>query len=393
MVRRQYLNKLIEFRDKPIIKTIVGIRRCGKSTLLMMYKDYLIESGVHEDDILMMNLSHMQDNGRTTRDIINMVSEHKGRMYILLDEIQNLTGWDRMVLEMLETLDCDIYITGSNSVMFSSKLTTLLSGRAIGIEMFPFSYAEFLEFTTAPDSDESLMEYMTFGGFPLSLMLRGSKSAQNTVVEDVYNTVVLKDIVLRQGFKNNQLLDRMCGFLMRSIGSPLSVKSIKDYLSSAGVKTTSETVDTYLSYLEESLTFYRAKRFNIKAKEELVFNDKFYVVDPGLRTAVLGHRGADTGHILENLVYIQLRRDGYKVYVGKMDNLEIDFVAINSDRTLYVQVCYSLRDPVTEEREVRPLRKIRDNHRKILVVMEKSLNTDRDGIEEMGIREFLRGGW
>lgn len=391
IARDQYLERLIEFKDKPVIKAIVGIRRCGKSTLLGMYRDYLVSEGIDADNIISMNFTHVPYKDMAVEDVRREIGGRSGRMYILLDEVQMLEGWDSMVLDMFENLDCDICITGSNSVMFSSELSTLLSGRAVTIEMFPFSYEEFLRFSKLDDSDDALMEYMTYGGFPLALMVRESKSAEIAVLEDIYSTVVLKDIVMRKNLRNKQMLERIASFMMRNIGSPVSVKGIKDYMSSAGLKVNFETVDDYMKYLEESLTFYRAKRYNIKTKEELVVNDRFYLSDLGIRTAVLGRRGADIGHLMENLVYLELRRRGFTIYAGKLDDTEVDFVAMDDTKKLYVQVCYSLRDPDTEAREVRPLKAIKDDYRKIIVVMEKSLNSDRDGITEIGLREFLLG--
>lgn len=389
--RDQYLDRLIELKDKPVIKAIVGIRRCGKSTLMRLYKDYLISSGVDEGNIIFINFTHALNSKINSEYIINKVKGKEGRTYVLLDEVQMLESWDKTVLYIFENIDCDIYLTGSNSMMFSSKLSTLLSGRAVTIEMFTFSYKEFLTFTGEVDSDGSLTEYMTYGGFPLALMVRDSRDAEIAVLEDIYSTVVLKDIVMRNNIRNQQMLERISRFLMRNIGNLLSVKSIRDFMVSNGIKVNFQTIDDYLGYLEESLAFYRVKRYNIKAKEELVVNDKLYVSDLGLRTAVLGRRDADIGHIMENLVYLELRRRGYVVYVGRVGNHKIDFVAIDDARTVYVQVCFSLNDPVTEEREVRPLRAVDDDYRKVVIVMQPSMNLDRDGIVELELREFLAG--
>ena len=389
--RDQYLDLLVEFRDKPVIKAIVGIRRCGKSTLLEMYRDHLISSGVNENNIISMNFTHLPFSGMSAEDVINKVKERKGKVYVLFDEVQMMGSWDKVILSIFENFDSDICITGSNSVMFSSRLSTLLSGRAVTIEMFSFSYTEFLQYAGEKDSDDSLMEYMTYGGFPLALMVRNSKDAEIAVLEDIYNTVVLKDILHRKNIRNSQTLDRISRFLMRNIGCLVSVRSIRDHMASSGSKMSFETVDDYLNNLEESLAFYRAKRYNVKAKEELVVNDKFYVSDPGIRTAVLGKREGDIGYMMENLVYLELRRRGLTVYVGKIDDKEIDFVAADSSRVIYIQVCYSIRDPAVKDREIRPLRSVKDDHRKIIIVMERSLNTDHDGITEMGLREFLTG--
>ena len=389
--RDAYLNRLIELQDKPVIKAIAGIRRCGKSTLMRLYKNHLISSGVAEENIIFMNFTHFPNSKIDSEYVIKTVKAKQGRTYILLDEVQMLESWDKTVLYLFENVDCDIYVTGSNSMMFSSKLSTLLSGRAITIEMFTFSYNEFLKFTGEADSDNSLMEYMTYGGFPLALMLRESEDAEIAVLEDIYSTVVLKDIVMRNNIRNQQMLKRISRFMMRNIGNLLSIKSIRDFMISNGIKVNFQTIDDYLGYLEESLAFYRVKRYNIKAKEELVVNDKFYVSDLGIRTAVLGKRDADIGRVMENLVYLELRRRGFSVYVGKIGNYEIDFVAIDDVRTVYIQVCYSLNDPLTEEREIRPLKAVDDNYQKVVIVMQPSINKDRNGITELKLREFLTG--
>lgn len=389
--RDQYLDRLIEFKDKPVIKAIVGIRRCGKSTLLQMYSKYLVSSGIKEENIVIMNFTHSPFSDMKIDDVTAEVKNRSGRLYILFDEVQMLESWDKMVLDLFENIDCDICITGSNSVMFSSKLSTLLSGRAVTLEMFPFSYIEFLEFTKQKDSDDSLIEYMTYGGFPLALMVRSSKDAETAVLEDVYSTIILKDIAQRHSIRNQQMLDRVSRFLMRNLGNPVSVKSTRDYMTNNGFKVNFETVDSYLGYLEESLAFYRVKRYNIKAKEELIVNDKFYLSDTGIRTAVLGKRDVDIGHLMENIVYLELRRRGFNVYVGYNNGAEIDFVAMNDETKAYVQVCYSLREPATEEREVRPLKAINDDYRKIVVTMERSFNADREGIVEIGLRDLLTG--
>lgn len=389
--RDTYLNRLIELKDKPVIKAIAGIRRCGKSTLLRLYKDYLLSSGVAEENILFINFTYLPNSEIDSKYVIEAVKAKQGRTYILLDEVQMLESWDKTVLYLFENTDCDIYVTGSNSMMFSSRLSTLLSGRAVTIEMFTFSYNEFLKFTGETDSYNSLMEYMTYGGFPLALMLRESEDAEIAVLEDIYSTVVLKDIVMRNNIRNQQMLKRISRFLMRNIGNLLSIKSIRDFMISNGIKVNFQTVDDYLGFLEESLAFYRVKRYNIKAKEELVVNDKFYASDLGLRTAVFGKRDADIGRIMENLVYLELRRRGFSVYVGKVGNYEIDFVAFDDVLTVYIQVCYSLNDPTTEEREIRPLRVVDDDYRKVVIVMQPSINKDRGGITELELREFLTG--
>ena len=390
--RDSYLDKLKALRDTPVIKVITGIRRCGKSTLLELFKEYLIDSGVTEDCIISMVLTHGSEEKITAADILKEVRGKavKGKMnYVLLDEVQMAESWEKAVLTILEEGGSDVYITGSNSEMFSSKLSSLLSGRAVEVEMFPLSYKEFLFFTGQDDSADSLSEYMRIGGFPLAVALRDKMEYAMLVLDGIYRTAVLNDIVERHSIRNPQMLSRISAFLMRNIGSPVSVKSIMDYIVSAGFKVNFETVDNYLGMLEEAFIFYRAKRFDMKAKEELVVNDKFFIADTWLRNAALGFREADMGQFMENLVYLELRRRGYTVFVGKINALEIDFVAMNAKSTAYYQVSYSIEDPETKRRELEPLKRLRDAHRKTVITMVPSLNADHDGIREVGLREFL----
>jgi len=390
--RDTYLEKLKALRDTQAIKVITGIRRCGKSTLLELFKEYLIDSGVTEDCIISMTLTHGSEEKITSADVLKEVRGKavKGKMnYVFLDEVQMAESWEKAVLTILEEGGSDVYITGSNSEIFSSKLSTLLSGRAVEVEMFPLSYREFLLFTGQDDSSGSLSEYMRIGGFPLAVALHDKPEYAMMVLDGIFRTVVLSDIVERHNIRNPQMLNRISAFLMRNIGNPVSVKSIMDYIVSAGFKVNFETVDSYLGMLEEAFIFYRAKRYDTKAKEELVVNDKFFIADTGLRNAALGFREADISQFMENLVYLELRRRGYTVVVGKINALEIDFVAMNTKSTAYYQVSYSIEDPETKRRELEPLKRLRDGHRKTVITMVPSLNADHDGIREVGLREFL----
>jgi len=390
--RDDYLNKLKALRDKPVIKVITGIRRCGKSVLLDLFKEYLIAEGISEDRIISMTFTHGSEEEVTAADVLANVRSRtiKGKKnYVFLDEVQMVSSWEKAVLTLFEEDGCDVYITGSNSEMFSSKLSTLLSGRSAEIEMFTLSYKEFLFFTEQNDSADALSEYMRIGGFPLAVTLHDTPEHAMTVLDSIYGTVVLRDVIERNKIRNPQMLNRISVFLMRNIGYPVSVKSIVNYMNSAGFKVNFETVDGYLGMLEEAFVFYRAKRYDIKAKEELVVNDKFYTADLGMRNAVLGFRDADISQFMENVVYFELRRRGYSVYVGKLNSLEIDLVAIRTEDMAYYQVSYSIEDPKTKERELEPLRMIKDAHRKTVITMVPSVNRDHNGIREIGLREFL----
>jgi predicted AAA+ superfamily ATPase len=390
--RDNYLDKLEAYRDVHMIKVITGIRRCGKSSLLESFKQRLMDSGIAEDRIISMTFTHSSEKELTDADILREVRGKivKGGMnYVFLDEVQMVTSWEKAVLTIFEEGDSDIYITGSNSEMFSSNLSTLLSGRAVVVEMFPLSYREFLLFTGRDDSADTLSEYMRIGGFPLVAAMCDRPDHIAAVLEGIHGTVVLRDVIERNKIRNPQMFNRISMFLMRNIGNLVSVKSIMDYMTSAGFKINFETVDNYLGMLEEAFIFYRAKRFDTKTKEELVVNDKFYAADLGLRNAALGFRDADIGRFMENLVYLELRRRGYSVFVGKFNELEIDLVAIDAESTAYYQVSYSIEDPETKRRELEPLKMLRDGHRKTIITMVPSLNKDHDGIREMGLREFL----
>ena len=390
--RDHYLSKLRVLKDVPVIKTVTGIRRCGKSTLLELFKEYLIDSGVEADRIISMTFTHGSDEVMSAADLLNEVRGKivKGKMnYVFLDEIQMVRSWEKAVLTIFEEGGSDVYISGSYSKMFSSNLSTLLSGRAVEVEIFPLSYREFLFFTGLGDSADSLSGYMRVGGFPVAAALRDKPEYAVTVLDGIYRTVVLRDVIERNDIRNPQILGRVSASLMRNIGNSVSVKSIMDHMVRAGFKVNFETIDNYLGMLEEAFIFYRTKRYDTKTKEELVVNDKFYVADLGLRNATLGFRDADIGRFMENLVYLELRRRGYSIFIGKANSLEVDFIAKNAMSTSYYQASYSIEGPETEKRELEPLKRLRDGRRRTIITMAPSLNRDHDGILEIGLREFL----
>lgn len=386
MPRERYMDRLLSLKDESVIKAIVGIHRCGKSTLLGMFRDHLLSSGVDEGNVVSMDLTHAPDPGMTAADILEAVSGRTGRVYVLLDGVRALDGWDDMLITMSETVDCDIYITGSDSAF-----TNILSDRVVTVEMFPFSYPEFLSFTGTEDSDQALAEYMTYGGFPTALMMRPSEDAEVAVLEDIHGSMLLNGVVRGNSIRNLRALETIERLLMQGIGTSVTVKSLRDRMVRDGLRVNFETVDSYLRHLEDALMFHRVGRYDIRNKREMVLNDRFYPGDPGLMTAMLGGEEVDTEHLMEGLVYLELRRRGYTVNVGRIGDMEVDLVARDGERTIYIQVCHSLRDPSTEAREVRPLRMIRDDNRKVIIVMERSVNADRDGIAEIGLREFLLG--
>ena len=387
--RDRYLDRLVEFKDKHVIKIITGIRHCGKSTLLEMYSYHLISSGIDENNVMLLNFSESSFSDISLENIVDGLKKRNGRTYVLLDEVQMQDSWDEMIIDVFKNLNCDICIAGSISTISSSKLSMLPPESMMSMELSPFSYEEFLRYTEEEDSNDLMMDYMTYGGFPLALMVRISENAKIAAIEGIYNTIILKDIVFTKNIRNPQMLENVSEFLMTNIGNLLSVKSIRDHMTDNGSKVNFETIDGYLGYLEEALIFHRVKRYNIKTKEEFVVNDKFYLTDPGIGTAVLGRR-MNTGRIMENLVYLELRRRGFTVFVGKLDDEEIDFVIVNDSCKMYIQVCYSLEDPSVLDRKVHALKSVNDDHRKIIIVMDRS-EKNHDGIIEITLRELLTG--
>ena len=312
-------------------------------------------------------------------------SDIDGHCYIILDEIQLVDDWQRLVLELFEGKDCDLYISGSDSAMLSGNL----SGRSADVEVFPFSYREFLDYTGEEDSDGSVREYMEYGGFPLAAAFRSSEDSRISVLDGILSTAVMRDITGRNVVRNADSFTEVSRFLAGSMGDTLSPNSVADRLSDRGIRVSYDAVCRYTGYLERSLMFSKAERYDVKAGKVLAVGSRTYLVDPGLMIPILGKRKTDTDSTMECLVYLELRRRGYRVQVGCIGDLEIDFVATNGSDRLYIQVCYSMNSENTRERELRPLRKLNDGYRKLVVTMDGSLNSDYDGIREVGLREFL----
>ncbi len=396
MIKREvYLNKIISFRDKPLIKVITGLRRSGKSTLLDLYEQYLKDQHVPADNIIHLNFEWMGlDAVRNYHQLYTMLKEKiqgKAPVYLLLDEIQQVLGWERAINSLFAEGLCDIYLTGSNAKLLSSEISTLLSGRYVEIQVFPLSFQEYLQFSpeAARTPDTAFQQYLRFGGMPIIPALPQTTETIKTVLSGVYDTVLMKDIVQCNDVRDPALLGTVVRYLADTIGNPISTAKISGYLTSKGRKTSVITIDNYLGMLEEAFIFYRARRFDIKGKLYLRTLEKFYIVDTGLRNMLLGFRTGDYGHILENVVYLELRRRGYEVGVGKLGNLEVDFVATRPDRKAYYQVAASVQDPHTLERELVPLQKIPDQYEKILLTMDRDYIEDYNGIRKQNIVDFL----
>lgn len=394
--RKEYMDKMIALRDKQLIKVVTGIRRCGKSTLLEMYQDWLKEQGVAEEQIISVNFEDIDYEELTDyKKLYAYLKEHlvKDRMtYIFLDEVQNIDNFPKVIDSLYIKKNVDIYITGSNAYMLSGEIVTLLSGRYVQIEMLPFSFKEYMESTgSMNDRGIKYTEYLQNSSFPYALELRGQPDEIRDYLEGIYHTVVVKDIVNRKKITDTMMLKSVLRFVFDNIGSPLSSKKIADTMTSSGRKIDSKTVEKYLEALSESYIIYQAKRYNIKGKQYLKTLEKYYVVDIGLRFMLLGSRQTDAGHILENVIYLELRRRGYDVYVGKVDGFEVDFVAQNSRGTVYYQVALTVRDAKTLERELRPLQIIRDHYPKILLTLDEDPEAQYDGIRRINARDWLLG--
>ncbi len=394
--RKEYLNKLIVFKDKQLIKVVTGIRRCGKSTLLEIYQNWLLEHGTEEEQIISINFEDIDFEELTDyRKLYAYLKERlvPGKMtYIFLDEIQHVEDFPKVVDSLHIKKNVDIYITGSNAYMLSSEIATLISGRYVQIEMLPLSFKEYMESTgSMADRGVKYTEYLENSSFPYTLELKEQPDEIRDYLEGLYNTIVVKDIVSRKRITDTMMLKSVLRFVFDNIGNPLSSKKIADTMTSDGRKIDTKTVEKYLEALTESYIIYQAKRYNIKGKQYLKTLEKYYVVDIGLRYMLLGSRQMDAGHILENVVYLELLRRGYDVYVGKIDSFEVNFVAQNSKGILYYQVALSVRDEKTLERELRPLMAIRDHYPKMILTLDDDPEAQYDGIRRINARDWLLG--
>lgn len=394
--RTEYLKKLIAFRDKNIIKIITGIRRCGKSTLMEIYQDYLRAQGVQEEQILAINFEDFDFRGLRDPERLHAYVKERmvpGKMtYVFLDEIQHVADWQEVVDSFHIKKNLDIYITGSNAYLLSSEIATLISGRYVEIKMLPLSFREFVQATNGEANlPRSYREYIENSSFPYALELKGQPRELRDYLEGIYHTVVVKDLAARKKIPDVMMLESVARFVFDSIGSPLSTKKIADTMTSAGRKIDVKTVEKYVDALMESFIVYQAKRYNIRGKQYLKTLEKYYVVDIGLRYMLLGSRSTDVGHILENVVYLELLRRGYDVYVGKVDDLEVDFVAMDTRRIYYFQVAASVRDESTLKRELAPLQKISDNYPKVILTLDEDPEGDYEGIRRINALEWLMG--
>ena len=396
IVREKYLNRMIAAKDAEIIKVITGVRRSGKSTLMLMFKDYLLDTGIKIENIIHINFeSAMYDDIKNYKDLYKYVEKNikSGKMYLLLDEVQNVESWEKAINSFKVDFNIDIYITGSNAYLLSSELSTLLSGRYIEIKMYPLSFKEFLEFNNYDkiNLEDKFNEYLKYGGLPAVTLIKDNDELVLSYLNGIYNTIVKKDIIDRNNIKDTALLENIIKYLATNIGSPVSASKISGYLNSNKIveKCNHQTIDNYLNMLEKSFIFYKADRTDIKSKALLKTLGKYYISDPGIRNIILGFRNINEGHLLENIVYLELLRREYKVNIGKTNNFEVDFVAENPNNIIYFQVSQSIKDENVLARELKSLESIEDNYEKIILTMDKTINNDFNGIKVMNIIDWL----
>lgn len=394
--RKEYLDELKKWMNKDLIKVVTGIRRCGKSTLFELFISYLKETGISDEQIIQINLESadydFKDYKELYQYIVSKLSDDEN-YYVFLDEVQNVVAFQKVVDSLYIKKNVDVYITGSNAYLLSGELATLLSGRYIEIKMLPLSFREYV---TAFDEDnyyQLFLNYMKNGGMPGEIdILKSNPDGVDKYLDGIFSTIVYKDIMARKNIVDKMLLESILKFIFDSVGSSVSPKKISDTLTSKGISTSNHTVDHYINAFLESFLIYKAERFDVKGKNLLAREYKFYVVDTGLRSYLLGKKAdRDMGNILKNIVYLELIRRGYKVYVGKVDDGEIDFVAQNREGLKYYQVALTVRDDLVLERELKSLQKTGDYYPKYLLTLDMDLNADYDGIKKINVVDWLLG--
>ena len=393
--RKEYLSQLSAWREEEMIKVITGVRRCGKSTLFELFINQLKKEGIADEQIILLNLED-EDNAYLT-NYRKLHAYVKARLckdkwtYLFIDEIQNCAEYEKAVSSLYLKKKLDIYITGSNAHILSGELATKLTGRCIKIDMLPLSFAEYSEAVTTADKRERFNQYLNMGAFPYAVRFADNSLAHSQYLEGIYNTVMVKDIMSRKGLSDIALIKSIARFLASNVGSPVSAKKIADTLTSSGRPTGSATIDSYLEALGNSYLFYKVQRYDTKGKMNLKTESKYYICDTGLRNMMLGTANRDTGHLIENIVYLELLRRGYSVSIGKTGRgTEVDFIVMSNRQTGYYQVSASVLDQGTLERELAPLKQIKDNHPKYLLTLD-DFTGDYDGIQHVNLIDWLMG--
>ncbi|MDE7266449.1 MAG: ATP-binding protein [Lachnospiraceae bacterium] len=394
--RPEYLNFLIEWKDRQIIKVVTGIRRCGKSTLFDLFRDYLYSVGIEEAQIISLNFEEAENEPLCEYHALYEYVKSKmlinQKNYIFLDEIQHVKDYQKAVDSLFVKKNADVYITGSNAYFMSSELATLLSGRFVELKMLPLSFKEYVSaFDDMLSKEELYRNYVYNSSFPYTVGLKNRRDI-HAYLDGIYNTVVLNDIVARRKIQDASMLKSVIKFMFDNIGNLCTVKKIADSMTSAGRKVSNHTIENYLEGITDSLLMYRVSRYDIKGKEYLRLQDKYYLADIGLRYYLLGRQNVDQGHILENVVYLELRRREYAVYIGKMGAAEVDFVAQDFDGNIeYYQVSWTVRDEKVLERELTPLDSIADHNPKYLLTMDNDPPVSHNGIRQIFVLDWLLG--
>ena len=399
MIQRiEYLDNLKAFKDKQVIKVIAGVRRCGKSTLFELYIDCLRKMGTEDRQIISINLEDLENadllDYKALYDYIKEKLVPDKMNYIFIDEVQKCVGFEKAVDSLFIKKNCDVYITGSNAYLLSGELATLLSGRYIRIDMLPFSFKEYYEATkeSGKSKQELFDAYLRYGSFPYVAYLENDEKIISQYIEGVYNTILIKDVATREKINDITVLENILKTVASSIGSPISTKKISDTLVSSGRKISPNTVESYLRALTDSYILYNAARYDIKGRQFLKTLGKYYFVDTGIRNHIISQSAKDLGHLLENVVYLELLRRKNRVNIGKLAEKEVDFVATNMNEVEYYQVCASVLDEKTLERELAPLKEIKDNYPKILLTLDDIGNgANYEGIRQINVIDWLLG--
>lgn len=393
IIRQHYLNMLKIYRDVPLVKILAGIRRCGKSTILEMLRDDLLKSGIDADHIISMRYtSEDYDDGMTDKDMYQGIKERMtgdGRCYLLLDEVQEIAGWEKAVNSLLENADTDIYVTGSNSKLMASEISTYLTGRYVSIPVYTLSFSEYLEFKKSDSrpQKELLNEYLRMGGFPIVALGNFDERSSYQIVEGIYNSVINNDITKRHHVTNYDLFNRVVKYIVENVGKTFSANAIAKFLKSEGRSLSVEAVYNYLNWLEKAFVIYRCQRYDLQGKSVLKTQEKFYLADASLKYCMMGFNPKSLAAMLENIVYFELRRRGYEVYIGKNETKEIDFVAVRRDERIYVQVCRSL--PEESDRETANLLEIKDHYPKYVVTLDEFASGNINGVKIVHLADFL----
>lgn len=393
ILRPDYIEAVKPFMDAPLVKILTGVRRCGKSTIFEMIRQELLERGIPEDHIIMKKYTEMDIPDTITAkqmydELVSRVEDDK-RYYFLLDEIQEIKGWEKAVNSLLEGMNADIYVTGSNSKLMSSEISTYLTGRYISIPVFTLSFREYLEFKkeSTQSYDKLLEEYIKFGGFPIIALGEYEQQSAYQIVDGIYHTVVSRDIVKRHRINKQDLFDRVVKYVIENMGNTFSASSISSFLKSENRKVSIESIYNYLRWLEQAFIIFPCERYDMQGKSVLKTQEKYYLADVSFRYALFGYNRKMLDGVMENIVYLELRRRGYDVYVGKNNTKEIDFIAIHKDEKIYVQVCVQI--PENSNREVGNLMEIRDHYPKYVVTLNEMDVGIENGIRIVHIRDFL----